>query len=322
MDHRLLKKGVGETETKVTKIVVTQTIKVVSLVAQRIMKMLIKRTDNIVMLLNEATEEQWPRHYLGMSQVGDPCERKLQYYFRFAKKEIISAKLARIFRDGRVLELEIIKSLERTGLQVVDKQDETIGFAGHEKGHNDGVAINVPFKPADRRHLLEVKTHNKKNFDAVVKHGVRKAKPLHFDQMTKYMPSMKCEHYMYVAYCKDDSAIWVEFGEFDAERYAVLCEKAERIITSDRLQNRIGTGLRTWHECTYCSYKAICHDDAPIAKTCRSCDYISVEDNGVFRCAHPDKDQNRHYGNGNVLSLEEQYEGCTSYSLDLGYFGR
>lgn len=279
--------------------------------------MIINRTPDLIQLLNEHTTEEYPRHYLGMSQLGESCERKLQYSFRWVKKEPINAKLTRIFRDGRVLELQIIQELERVGMIVGSKQVELVGYQNHELGHPDGIANNVPFQEPNKRFLLEVKTHNKKNFDLVVKHGVRKAKPLHYSQTIRYMPKVNCDFYMYIAYCKDDSAMWAEFGTFDQDHYDLLEERSERVITSDKLLPRIGSGLRTWHECKYCNYNKICHDKAEIAKNCRTCEYVSVEENGIWKCIDPELVR---LEIEQELTVKQQQEGCHHYKFDEAYF--
>ena len=53
-----------------------------------------------------------PRHYLGMSQIGEECERKLFYSFRFCdvnEPNIVGTKAA---NDGHRQELEMAKSLK------------------------------------------------------------------------------------------------------------------------------------------------------------------------------------------------------------------
>ena len=50
----------------------------------------------------------------------------------------------------------------------------------------DSALLGLPEAPKTW-HVGEFKTHNQKSFDDLVKRGVEKAKPMHWDQMQAYM---------------------------------------------------------------------------------------------------------------------------------------
>jgi CRISPR/Cas system-associated exonuclease Cas4 (RecB family) len=275
--------------------------------------MKIERAEYLQTLLNEKIIESLPRRYLGMSQIGEPCARKLQYNFRWADTLKHDARIDRLFNDGHLLEKAIIKALESAGVCISETQAELIGYEYHAMGHCDGVATNVPGHNPDTKFLLEIKTHNKKSFDDLVKKKVQKAKPIHYAQMTRYAPDLRCEDWMYVAYCKDNSAIYIEFGKVDAAYYKELLTKEEDILIATTLLPKIGTGQKTWHECKFCSFADVCHSDKPILKNCRTCKHVIVEPGGIWICGRdPD-----------VLwqiSYSGQEFGCGQWELDKGFF--
>jgi len=138
-----------------------------------------------------ASEE---RTYLGASILGDECERKLWYGFRWAfAPERFSGRMLRLFQTGHREEARIIEDLRRIpGAEVRDLDFETgaqwmVTFAGgHAGGHADGRMTGVPDAEA-AEHLVEIKTHNDRSFKSLKKDGVEKAKPVHYAQMQIYM---------------------------------------------------------------------------------------------------------------------------------------
>ena len=82
----------------------------------------------------------------------------------------------------------------------------------------------------EKRHVLEIKTHSKKSFDALVKDGVEKSKPQHFVQMQVYMAAFDVDRALYYAVCKDDDRIYTERIEYDPKFADGLRDKAHRII--------------------------------------------------------------------------------------------
>ena len=135
---------------------------------------------------------------LGASAIGKPCDRQLWYNFRdlYAKK--FSGRMLRLFETGHLEEPRFVRELKAIGCEVhaVDeatkKQFEYTALGGHFVCHPDAVLLGVLEAPKTW-HVAEFKTfggtedQHSKDFDEVVKDGVRKAKPEHYAQMQTAM---------------------------------------------------------------------------------------------------------------------------------------
>lgn len=253
--------------------------------------------------------EEHPRHYLGMSQIGHPCDRYLQLYFRWVDTVKLPRQIRRLFDFGHIAEGQMTKEFERIGCTIYGQQAEYVGFAGHWMGHSDGKITDVPGKAG--RWLLEYKTHNHKWFKVLKKDKVKKGFPKHYDQSQRYLADEPdLDGIMYVGYNKDDSDYYIEFIPRDEARANELTNREHHIMFLDTLADKIGNGLINWHECRFCDMKYVCHGKKPVKKTCRSCIEAEVRDNGVWYCTQWDK----------KLSIKEQRDGCDEYDLDTTYF--
>lgn len=241
---------------------------------------------------------------IGGSTIGK-CERHLFYRFRWAHPpEPFSGRMLRLFETGHHEEARMIAWLREAGVEVVD-QDAVKGgqipveaLHGHFFGYLDGVCSNVPEAPKTP-HLLECKTHNKKSFDQLMKHGVAAAKPDHVDQMQIYMHLSGLTRGLYLAKCKDDDTLYAERLEYDPEHAARLLLKAERVIMATEAPVRVSED-ETFFTCRFCPSKAVCHEDAPVLRNCRTCLESSPITGGAWWCGH--------HGMGIDLTVQER--GC------------
>lgn len=267
--------------------------------------------DELIWALDHPLITELPRHYLGMSQIGEPCDRALQYHFRWADETTINRRINRLFNFGKIAEEQMTEELERIGCRIDNQQKEYIGFAGHWKGHIDGNITMVPGKDDLDVFLLEFKTHNHKYFKQLKKEGVQNGYPKHYDQCQRYLsedPTLAgC---MYVGYNKDDSDFYIEFLDHDTGRQKDLKRKEQHIVLEDKLFPRIGTGQITWHECKMCNHQKVCYGRKEVRPSCRTCVHVECEDEGGWRCSKHSKG----------LGLEFQAKGCDDYELDEEYF--
>lgn len=263
--------------------------------------------------------EEFPRHYLGMSMIGEPCDRALQYYHRFASKVTFERRMRRLFDFGHLAEEQIRKEFRRIGVQFHDEQLEIIGFAKHWKGHIDGYATSIPDHPGVW--LAEYKTHNEKWFKHLKKNGVKKGFPKQYDQCQRYLNGNKnLQGTFYVGYNKNDSDIYFEFIPHDPGRLKELKAKEIHVVLEDKLFPRIGTGQITWHECQFCDFKKVCFKREPVMKSCRSCKHVECGEEGKWSCVHPDLEWQLDGMKRVERDLEEQKEGCGAYELDVEFF--
>ena len=262
------------------------------------------------MIDEKNTIKQLPRQYLGMSQLGEECWRKLWYYFRWCEYSVIDGRVGRIFETGHKAEVKMIRDLESIGIETcdtLDQQDAFVEVNGHCCGHGDGAARNIP--GAEKTdHLLEFKTSSEKYFKEMVKKGLIEAKPTHYAQMIIYMYKKKYTRGLYMMENKNDSSYYTERIKEDKSYAKDLIRKAETIITSENVDDfeRIGSGQPTFFKCRFCDYSDLCHHDAAPVKTCRTCTSVSLLDDGKWGC---------NLRNDYILSIEEQKEACVNYNI-------
>ena len=251
-----------------------------------------------------------PRPYLGMSQLGEECWRKLWFYFRWCTHSEYDGRVQRIFDTGHKAEADMIRDLEKIGVETWDTLDAQAGFVavgGHCQGHGDGMARNIP--GAEKTdHLLEFKTSSDKYFKEVVKKGIMVSKPTHYAQMVLYMKFTKVKRGLYMVYNKNTSGYYTERVHADNTYAKDLLRKAEDIITSENVNSfpKIGNGTASFFMCRFCDSADVCHNGAPPVKTCRTCTSVSLLDDGKWGCGIQ-KDK--------PLSNEEQAEACPNYDV-------
>jgi len=251
--------------------------------------------------LNEELKSETPRDYLGLSQIGEQCHRKLQYYHYWAYNTEISSRIQRLFNVGHSAEECMTQDLLKIGIFISEDQKEIVGTAGHWKGHIDGIG----FSPEDGDFLVEFKTHNDKSFKDFSKMTVKAAKPMHYDQMTAYMGYLGLPKALYMALNKNDSTYYFEWVPFDEERYNDLLRKELEVISAEVLLPKIGTGSPTWFACKMCDAKDVCHKGKQVEVNCRTCKHVDVMDDGKWHCS---------YHNAG-LSNNVQKEGCIEYKV-------
>jgi len=251
--------------------------------------------------LNEQTLEGSQREYLGMSSLGHECSRYLWFTFRWYYKEVISARMRRLFDRGHREEASVIAELKKIDVMIEGMQQGFVGVWGHVRGHCDGLAINVPDAPKTK-HILEIKTMNDKAFKDISKSDVKSSKPVYFAQMQLYMYFSELKRALFIAVNKNDDNWYVERVKLDKGYAEDLLRKAEEIILSpEPMKRTLPVG---WYACRWCAAQDVCERGMPPAKSCRSCEYVSPMLDGKWHCNFHEKD----------LWLAAQRTGCDEYS--------
>ena len=121
-----------------------------------------------------AAQPDEPRLHLGASSLGHPCERGVWLSFRWAVREKFPGRIRRLFRRGQNEEATVVADLKAIGMDVRNTGDDqkVIDFGKHVGGSMDGVIESGVPGAHKTRHVLEIKTHNKKSFDDIDKRGV------------------------------------------------------------------------------------------------------------------------------------------------------
>ena len=227
--------------------------------------------ENIDIGIREATK-MYPRRYLGMSGIGDPCARKIWLQWRWAKQETFSARMLRLFDRGNQEEFRFVNWLRQAGIEVQEidsktgRQFEFITHYSHCKGHCDGIAV-----VNNKNHIVEMKTHNNKSFVALKRsNSVKVSKYVHYCQLQRYMHAKQLDNGLYLAINKDNDALYLEFIKRDEETVQWLLEREidllSRMNAPQRLMDKPGYWL-----CNFCIFKDMCFYQEPYDINCRSC---------------------------------------------------
>jgi hypothetical protein len=271
-------------------------------------------------LMMDTTEELQPkrngRGYLGMSSIGEKCEAKSWLDFRQASSQKFSAKTLYCFEDGHYSE-EItaarLKQIPSIKLRTVGEDGNyQIGYkdhGGHFAGHIDGIISGLVQDP-ESEYVWEHKCTSPLKFNALEKHiekhgegkALKKWNETYFVQAQMYMHYSKIhQHFMTVA--TSGSREYLELITlYDKETALKFIAKAEDIIISDNMPNRIASGPII--PCKYCNHLAICHERKLPYPNCRVCvhsEAVVEETDGAKWFCHEYE---------NSLSAVEQLRGC------------
>jgi hypothetical protein len=228
------------------------------------------------------------RGYLGGSELGEECSRRLWYGFRQVGRARPDGRILRLFETGHREEARVIDNLRAIGCEVftVDeatgKQYRYTECDGHLSGGLDGVVLGLPEAP-ETPHLLECKTANKKSFDAMEKDGVAKSKPVHMAQVQLYMGMAGLARAAYVVVCKDDDRLYLERVEFDAKMYKALLLKARSIIQADSPPEKVSQDP-AFYVCKFCPYADNCHGERMPMVSCRTCVHSAPAKDAAWTC--------------------------------------
>lgn len=251
-----------------------------------------------------------PRAHMGVSGLGHVCDRWLWLSFRWAVQEKVPGRVRRLFRRGNREEEVVLDDLRAIGCVITpppDGQDQhRVDFGGHVSGSMDAVIESgVPEAPK-APHVVEIKTMSKKNFDVLVKHGVKEANPKHHTQAQCYMHGKGIDRALYIAVCKDDDRLYVERIRYDREHAEKAIARGKRLALADEQPPPISTDP-TWYECKLCPATSWCHGGKGItARNCRVCAYSTAMPDSSWRCE-------KHKADG--IPEDFQRIGCKDFDI-------
>lgn len=230
------------------------------------------------------------RAYLGASMIGTECDMYLQMGLRGYPQDPFPQNVLRIFKLGQTIEDMVVADLKAAGFHVLEVDDftrrqfEWHSFGGHIKSHGDGL---IDLHGNEVMSLLEIKSMNKKRFNAFLKHGVKKSDPKYFAQVQMMMGLSNIKDCLFVCYCKDNSEYGVEVVDYDDFEWGWIAEKIDRVLEGSTLR---AADKPDRFICKWCNRKSFCwreEDDeleARISRECRTCKHAWPLDNGGWRC--------------------------------------
>jgi len=237
---------------------------------------------------NEAT----PRTHLGASEMGEECDRKLLYKFRWVKHEVHEGRVQRLFQVGHDAEPRFIEYLRGIGFEVKEFDEDGVQFRisgcdGHYGGSLDGMC-KAPAHYQINEDLIflnEFKTNGTgAGYSGIANKGVIKEKPKHWKQMCQYGHHYRLRYGLYLIENKNDSDITVEIVELDWNIGIELEKRARDIISAKTPPPKISENPATF-DCKFCFARDICHYGEPVQINCRSCRNASAAENGEWACA-------------------------------------
>ena len=258
------------------------------------------------------------RQYLGMSQAGDSCQRKLWYLFRWCVQEVFDAATHKRFLDGHASEAVQAERLRMVAGVTLDTLHPVTGqqfrysdHEGHFSGHCDGKITGILQAPKTL-HIWEAKSTADKKLsefrkikaDLGEKATLKKWNPTYYAQAQLYMHYEGTDrHYLTVS--SPGVRDWDSCRtEYDAAFAIGLKAKAKRIITSQEPLDKVSNDA-SWFECRYCPARGICHEGEMPDRTCRTCAHSTPVEAGAWHCSRW----------GKQLTAEEQQNGCPSHAF-------
>jgi CRISPR/Cas system-associated exonuclease Cas4 (RecB family) len=231
------------------------------------------------------------RPHLGASLIGHACERYLWLTFRWADKKKFPGRMLRLFETGQLEEARFTANLRRIGVQIHEtspdgKQWRVSTLGGHFGGSMDGAGLGFPEAPKSW-HVIEMKTHNDKSFNELVKNGVQKSKPQHWAQVQTYMGLTGMDRAFYLAVNKNTDELYSERVEYDPVEFAKIKARAERVISAAEPPLRVSNDP-SWYVCKMCDFHEQCHGNKVPKANCRTCAHSTPEmdgDEGRWSCA-------------------------------------
>ena len=254
----------------------------------------------------EKMNAEKPRPYLGASSIGENCNRKLWFRFRWCR-EVFDAPTLKRFRDGHITEQTVVNQLSLK-FPVTDTQWGFNDIDNHFSGHIDGVISGILEAPKTP-HVLEVKAVSDKKFNELKKAkaelgeklAIRKWNPTYHAQIVLYMfyrGLTRSFHVVATAGGRDWMSVRTEADNTFAQ---TLIEKAKRIIYANDAPASLPIDS---FDCRYCGLRDVCREKKLPDRTCRTCVHSTPAGQGLWQCALHKM----------PMDYNEQLAGCPSHA--------
>lgn len=182
------------------------------------------------------------RDYLGMSEIGEPCERKLWFKFHNPDniQENFSGQTLSIFETGHLIEKKLINIIRKINFKYniycYGEQTEFSDFDGNFKGHNDLIISKIP--SSNNKHIIDIKSMKDEHFRDFKLRGLMSLKYnagiKYYTQAQCYMGYSGIHRYIVLAENKNNSALWMEKFKFNEDFFKKTKAKAKRIINNPK----------------------------------------------------------------------------------------
>lgn len=206
-----------------------------------------------------------PRAYLGGSRLGEECARKLQYEYQGGAIKM-TAKTHNIFAAGHASEDAVAVLLKKIfDLRTAKANGHQFGFetaGGRIKGHIDGVICGGPDDLGPYPYLWEAKAVNNKGFNALVKHGVAKERPVYAGQIATYQAYMHLTDNpaLFSVMNRDTGEVHFERVPFDAKLAQECTDRGVQVITATKAGETLPRPYPSddFFKCKFCDFRERC----------------------------------------------------------------
>ena len=206
------------------------------------------------------------RDYIGMSELGDECLRRVFYNAEKAPRKAFDGSKLRIFETGHVYEAMVARWLRAAGFWLeTGEQLEAWAANGAIKGHIDGYAGNGPHYPGLLYPFIwENKALGSKWWKLIVKNGLQQAEPKYYGQVQTYMGYFETQNALFSAVNKDTEEVYWEIIKLDLAEAQRFSDRGVTVI------NALETGVppericpnATFQQAKWCSFVDYCFRDA------------------------------------------------------------
>lgn len=181
--------------------------------------------------LQRENEKQPKRAYLGASEIGQKCLRRLAYGWHGYPRAPFPGRALRRFRLGHIHEDETADWLRNAGFTIEGQQAEYSVLDGKSQGHIDGVVtagpVDLPYPM-----LWEHKIMKASIWRATLAHKVEKEHPTYFAQVQIYMRQFALKNTLFTALNSDTSELLFEVIPADVAQGDANAEKTVNIVSS------------------------------------------------------------------------------------------
>ncbi len=243
----------------------------------------------------------WDSLGISASIANDDCARKLWYILRWLlpPEQIEDGRRLAIFETGNNYEQRVIDDFRAADFEVHDVDPDTgkqvrVSLArGFLRGKIDAKIKGLVEAPKTE-HVAEIKSAKNTDYNAVVKHGVKAKKPLHYGQLIVYMADLGFSRGAYIIRCKNTDNMHLERLRWedvkdDARR---IIDRVERLVDEHKPPERISTNGDKW-PCSFCNFVEQCQRGAmPPRRSCRTCINFTFTSDGNGHCTRFDEAKN------------------------------
>lgn len=207
-----------------------------------------------------------PRDYLGMSEIGDICSRRVYLKKLGITGPPLNGERLRALAMGHEFEDMTLRWLIDAGFVIHTRnsqgqQFEFVREDGRIKGHIDGAILNGPQVPQLRYPaLFEGKALKAKWWNAIVRLGLKKAEPKYWGQLMQYMDASKVFNTLFSCLNKDTAQMYhivVTIDLAEAQKYKDRGSNILGALDKQLPPARIGSRPE-FHVCKQCEIAESC----------------------------------------------------------------